>query len=66
MKTRIYITAHGQQIRLVRATTKLQALDFASKGIINVMAVKKDELPDLIQKGVKIEDATGGAQEEIK
>lgn len=66
MKTRIYITVHGQQIRLVRATTKLQALDFASKGIINVMAVKKDELPDLIQKGVKIEDAIGGCQEEIK
>ena len=66
MKTRIYITGHGQTTRLVRAHTKLQALDFAAKGIINVMAVKKDELAELLQKGMSIEDATGGQQEEIK
>lgn len=66
MKTRIYITGHGQTTRLVRAQTKLQALDFAAKGIINVMAVKKDELAELLQKGMSIEDATGGQQEEIK
>lgn len=66
MKTRIYITGHGQTSRLVRAHTKLQALDFASKGIINVMAIKKDELAELLQKGMKIEDATGGQQEDIK
>lgn len=66
MKTRIYITGHGQTTRLVRAQTKLQALDFAAKGIINVSAVKKNDLPDLLQSGIKIEDATGGQQEEIK
>lgn len=66
MKTRIYITGQGQTTRLVRAQTKLQALDFAAKGIINVMAVKKDELAELLQKGMSIEDATGGQQEEIK
>ena len=66
MKTRIYITGHGQQIRLIRAQSKLQALDFASKGIINVSAIKKDELLEHISKGLKIEDATGGKQEEVK
>ena len=66
MKTRIYITGHGQTTRLVRAHTKLQALDFAAKGIINVMAVKKDELAELLQKGMSIEDATGGKQEIIE
>jgi hypothetical protein len=66
MKTRLYLTGHGQQIRLVRATNRMQALDFASTGIINVTAVKKDELADLMQKGMKIEDATGGQTEEIK
>ncbi len=66
MKSRIYITGHGQTTRLVRAHTKLQALDFASKGIINVMAVKKEELADLLQKGMTIEDATGGTNQEIQ
>lgn len=66
MKTRLYVTGYGQQIRLVRAQTKLQALDFAAKGIINVSAVKKDELTEMMQKGVQIEDATGGQQEVIK
>lgn len=66
MKNRIYFVSYGQITRLVRAHTKLQALDFASKGTINIGAVKKDELAELLQKGVKIEDATGGKQEEIK
>lgn len=66
MKTRIYVTGHGQNIRLIRATNKLQALDFASKGIINIMAAKKDELAEMLQKGVKIEDATGTHTEEIQ
>lgn len=66
MKSRIYITGHGQTTRLVRAHTKLQALDYAAKGIINVMAVKKDELAELLQQGMTIEDATGGQQEEVK
>jgi hypothetical protein len=66
MKTRIYVTGYGQTIRLVSAHTKLQALDYAAKGIINVSAVKKSELPELLQKGIKIEDATGGKTEEIK
>ena len=66
MKTRIYITSHGQTTRLVRAHTKLQALDYAAKGIINVMAVKKDELAEHLQQGMTIEDATGGKQEAIE
>lgn len=66
MKNRLYVVGHGQTTRLIRAHTKLQALDFASKGIINISAVKKAELPDLMQNGIKIEDATGGKQEEIE
>lgn len=65
MKTRMYVVSYGQTTRLIRATTKLQALDFASKGTINVAAVKKDELPELMLKGVRIEDATGGTQQTI-
>ena len=66
MKTRLYIVGYGQTTRLIRAQTKLQALDFAAKGTINIAAVKKDELADLMQKGMKIEDATGGKQETIE
>ena len=65
MKSRLYSVDYGQTIRLIRASTKLQALDFAAKGTINVQAVKKDDLADLMQKGIKIEDATSGKQETI-
>ena len=66
MKSRLYSIGYGQTIRLIRANTKLQALDFAAKGTINVQAVKKDDLADLLQKGIKIEDATGGKTESIE
>jgi hypothetical protein len=66
MKTRIYVTGHGQQIRMVEAVNRLQALDYVAQGIINVSAVKKAELPELIAKGIKIENATGIKTEEIK
>lgn len=66
MKTRLYSVGYGQTVRLIRAHTKLQALDFAAKGTINIAAVKKDELADMLQKGVKIEDATGTHTEEIQ
>ena len=66
MKTRLYVVGYGQSTRLIRATTKLQALDFAMQGAVKIGAVKKDQLPELLQQGVKIEDATGGVQESIK
>ena len=66
MKTRLYIVGYGQTTRLIRAQTRLQALDFATKGTINIASIKKDELADLMQKGMKIEDATGGKQEIIE
>jgi hypothetical protein len=66
MKARMYVVGYGQTTRLIRAHNKLQALDFAAKGIINVSAVKKNDLPELLGKGIKIEDATTGKQEEIE
>ena len=66
MKTRIYITGYGPQTRLVRAQSRAEALDFVAKGIINVMAVKKDELVDMLAKGMKIEDATGDKTQSIE
>lgn len=65
MKARMYVVGYGQTTRLIRAHNKLQALDFATKGTINVSAVKKDQLPELMLKGVKIEDATGQKQEQM-
>lgn len=49
MKTRLYSVGYGQTVRLIRAHTKLQALDFAAKGTINIAAVKKDELAEMLQ-----------------
>ena len=66
MKTRIYVTGEGQETRLVRAQNRLYALDHITKGKINITSVKKDQLELLMSQGIKIEDATGGKQEEIK
>ena len=51
MKSRLYSIGYGQTIRLILANTKLQALDFAAKGTINVQAVKKDDLADAYLQG---------------
>jgi hypothetical protein len=66
MKSRIYITGYGKEIRLVRANNRMQALSHIAESIINVSAASKDDLVKYITQGLKIEDAAGFQQEEIK
>lgn len=60
MKTRIYITGYKDQIRIVRAKNRQQALEHVASGIISVSAINKQQLEEQMIKGTKIEDATGG------
>ena len=53
--TRIYIVGHGQEIRLVRALHRSQALSHVAKSLINVKVATQNELIEALQKGISIE-----------
>jgi len=60
--TRIYIVGHGQEIRLVRASHRSQALSHVAKSLINVKVATQNELIEALQKGISIETAVAPEQ----
>ena len=63
--SRIYIVGYGQEIRLVRANTRAQALNHVAHGIIKAQVPTQDELIDLVSKGKSVESAVRHEQEEL-
>ena len=63
--SRIYIVGYGQEVRLVRANTRAQALIHVAQGIIKVQVPTQDELVNLVTKGKSVESATRHEQEEL-
>lgn len=63
--SKIYIVGYGQEIRLVRANTRAQALSHVANGIIKVQVPTQDELLDFVGKGKSIESAIRQEQEEL-
>lgn len=63
--SRIYIVGYGQEVRLVRANTRAQALNHVAQGIIKVQVPTQDELVNLVTKGKSVESATRHEQEEL-
>lgn len=63
--SRIYIVGYGQEVRLVRANTRAQALNHVAQGIIKVQVPTQDELLNLVTKGKSVESATRHEQEEL-
>jgi hypothetical protein len=55
---RIYLVGHGQDMRLVRAAHRAQALGHVARSLINVKVASQDELVHAMQNGIKIESAT--------
>lgn len=64
-KNRIYITGHGQTVRLVRAAHKSQALGHVARSIINVKVADQDELVAALVRGIKVENTTDGNTADI-
>jgi hypothetical protein len=60
--TRIYIVGHGQEIRLIRAGHRAQALNHVAKALINVKVATQNELVESLQKGISIENAVDSEQ----
>ena len=63
--SRIYIVGYGQELRLVRANTRAQALNHVAHGIIKVQVPTQDELISLVSKGASIETALRQEQDEL-
>jgi len=63
---RIYAVYHGNEGRLVRASTRAQALAHASKTAFNINVATQDELVELITAGVKVETARDASQTELE
>jgi hypothetical protein len=55
MQQRIYIVGHGQEIRLIRAAHKAQALSHVARSIINVKVASQDELVTALNRGISVE-----------
>ena len=59
---RIYIVGHGQEIRLIRAPHKAQALAYVARSLINVKVATQDELVSALECGISVELAVDPAQ----
>lgn len=55
MQQRIYIVGHGQEVRLIRAAHKAQALAHVARSIINVKVASQDELVTALGRGISVE-----------
>lgn len=55
---RIYLVGHGQEMRLVRAAHRAQAINHVARSLINVKVASQDELVHALGMGTTVETAT--------
>lgn len=55
---RVYLVGHGEEIRLVRAAHRSQALGHVARSMINVKVANQDELITALSKNIKVEEAS--------
>ena len=60
--TRIYIVGHGQEVRVVRAGHRAQAMNHVAKALISVKVATQNDLVEALQKGISIESAVDADQ----
>jgi hypothetical protein len=53
---RLYIVSHGDQKRLVKATSQSAAVNHVARGQIKAEIAKPLDIAELMQSGVKVED----------
>jgi hypothetical protein len=56
MKQRVYTVGLGDQVRLIRAQTRRQAVAYVSRTLLNVRVATQDDLIEQLTKGVPIEN----------
>ncbi len=66
MKQRVYTIGVGDQVRLVRASNRRQAIAHVSLGILTIRVATQDDIINQMDKGVPIENYTPPEQIELE
>ena len=66
MKQRVYTVGVGDQVRLIRASNRRQAIAHVSTGLMTIRVATQDDIINQIDKGVPIENYTAPEQIELE
>jgi hypothetical protein len=65
MKQRVYTIGVGDQVRLIRASNRRQAIAHVSLGIMTIRVATQEDIITQLDKGVPIENYTAPEQIEL-
>jgi len=66
MKQRVYTIGVGDQVRLIRASNRRQAIAHVSTGLMTIRVATQDDIINQLDKGVPIENYTAPEQIELE
>ncbi len=66
MKQRVYTVGVGDQVRLIRASNRRQAVAHVALGIITIRVATQEDIIHQLNKGIPIENYTAPAQIELE
>jgi len=66
MKQRVYTIGVGDQVRLVRASNRRQAIAHVSLGILTIRVATQEDIINQMDKGIPIENYTPPEQIELE
>jgi hypothetical protein len=66
MKQRVYTVGIGNQVRLIRASNRRQAIAHASASLLTIRVATQEDIINQMDKGVPIENYTQPEQIELE
>ena len=66
MKQRVYTVGVGDQVRLIRASNRRQAIAHVSTGLMTIRVATQDDIINQLDKGVPIENYIAPEQIELE
>jgi len=66
MKQRVYTVGVGDQVRLVRASNRRQAIAHVSTGLMTIRVASQEDIIHQLSKGVPVENYTAPEQIELE
>ena len=66
MKQRVYTIGVGDQVRLIRASNRRQAIAHVALGIMTIRVATQEDIINQLDKGVPIENYTPPEQIELE
>jgi len=66
MKQRVYTVGVGDQVRLIRASNRRQAIAHVSTGLMTIRVASQEDIIHQLSKGVPVENYTASEQIELE